>query len=188
MKVLIRSLREKGNLILTCVARLVPQKDFPTLLQGLQLSLEKDKKIHLLVAGDGELKSELIEMSSSLGISNHITWLGNIDAPQELMRQSDIFVLSSRYEGFGLVLLEAMQAGIAIIAPNNSAIPEVLGANYEGLFETGNPQNLSNRIIEFKNITHAATAKKNLAERLPLFSLQEMERKTSEVYAELRKV
>lgn len=185
---LIKSLREKGNIILSCVARLVPQKDFPTLLQGLQLSLEKDKKIHLLVAGDGELKSELIEISSSLGISNHITWLGNIDASQELMRQSDIFVLTSRYEGFGLVLLEAMQAGIAIIAPNNSAIPEVLGANYEGLFETGNPQNLSNRIIEFKNFTHAETAKKNLAERLPLFSLQEMERKTSDVYAELRKV
>ena len=184
----IRTLRKDGILILTCVARLVPQKDFPTLLQGFKLSLEKNANMHLLVAGDGELKLELAEMTSELGILDHVTWLGNVDAPQELMRESDLFLLSSRYEGFGLVLLEAMQAGCPIVAADNSAIPEVLGANYQGLFETGDPQKLSEKITDFTNMEFAKEARKYLFERLPKFGVLEMQKSTSAVYSELASV
>lgn len=184
----IKDLRGQGAIILTCVARLVPQKDFPTLLRGLKLTLEKDQNYYLFVAGDGELKSDLVDMAAKLGISNHVTWMGNIDTPQELMKQGDIFVLSSRYEGFGLVLLEAMQAGSAIVAASNTAIPEVLGDNYKGLFETGNPQELSNKLIKFANIEFSERSRKYLSERLLLFSLHEMEKSTSSVYLELKKV
>jgi len=58
-----------------------------------------------------------------------------------------VFVLSSNYEGFGLVLLEAMQAKVAILASNNSSIPEVLGNRYLGLFQTGNVEELKLKLI-----------------------------------------
>jgi glycosyltransferase involved in cell wall biosynthesis len=55
-------------------------------------------------------------------------------------------VLPSIYEGFGLVLLEAMQANKPILATNNSSIPEVLSKDYAGLFETSNVEKLSDLI------------------------------------------
>jgi glycosyltransferase involved in cell wall biosynthesis len=181
----IQSLRTKEISILSCVARLTPQKDFPTLLSGFKLALGKNSKLHLMVAGDGELKSELAQLCQDLGITKEISWLGNISSPQELMRQSDIFILASRYEGFGLVLLEAMQAGCPVIAANNSAIPEVLGDDYQGLFATGNPTQLSTKILELLNDKNASEAKQYLTRRLTQFSMEEMERSISRLYAGL---
>jgi glycosyltransferase involved in cell wall biosynthesis len=149
------------------------------------LALGKNPKLHLDIAGDGELKSELAQLSQSLGISDQISWLGNIKNPQELMRQSDIFVLASRYEGFGLVLLEAMQAGCSVIAANNSAIPEVLGDDYQGLFTTGDPNQLSRKILELLDYKKSEEAKIFLSNRLAKFSMKEMEESISNVYTEL---
>jgi glycosyltransferase involved in cell wall biosynthesis len=178
----ILSLRDENMSILTCVARLTPQKDFPTLLHGFKLALEKNSKLHLLVAGEGDQRIELVQITQTLGISSHVTWLGNIENPRDLMRQSDLFVLASRYEGFGLVLLEAMQAGCPIIAAKNSAIPEVLGEDYQGLFLTGDSHQLAQRIIEFLNFEYIEKVRSYLSKRLLEFSVQEMESNTTRVY------
>jgi len=59
----------------------------------------------------------------------------------------DMFILTSKYEGFGMVLLEALQCGRPIVASNNSAIPEVLGQDYPWLFNTGEASDLLEKII-----------------------------------------
>jgi CDP-glycerol glycerophosphotransferase len=98
------------------------------------------------------------------------------------MKISDVMVLSSNYEGFGLVLLEAMIVSCPIIAANNSAIPEVLGSGYSGLFETGNVLALTNKLIEFQHLEKRELALKELSLRINHFRSDVMEMKTSNCY------
>jgi glycosyltransferase involved in cell wall biosynthesis len=119
------------------VGRLVSQKDQETLITAFAKYHEKNSKSHLLIIGDGVLRDSLKVFSKNLGISRNITWIKNTSDPHFFMKHMDLFILSSKYEGFGLVLLEAMQSGVPIVAANNSSIPEVLGEKYPGLFKTG---------------------------------------------------
>ena len=64
------------------------------------------------------------------------------------LQDQDFFVLTSNYEGFGLVLLEAMDAKLPIIAARNSAIPEVLGESHPGLFVTRDSESLLQTLLD----------------------------------------
>jgi glycosyltransferase involved in cell wall biosynthesis len=141
------------------IGRLVPQKDYPTLLSAFAKVLTTVPSIELYVVGQGYLQEDLIELSKSLGINSKVHWLGKTEYINEFLSKIDLFILPSKYEGFGLVLLEAMVAKKPIIAANNSAIPEVLGKTYEGLFSTGDVQALAQQII-------SAISDKNFSERL----------------------
>ena len=141
------------------IGRLVPQKDYPTLLSAFSNVLKSAPNTELYVVGEGYLQKELIELSKSLGVSSKVYWLGKTEYINEFLSKIDLFVLSSKYEGFGLALLEAMAAKKPIIAADNSAIPEVLGNTYEGLFSTGNANALAQQI-------KIAISDKNFSERL----------------------
>ena len=130
-------------------ARLVPQKDHVTLLAAFSQFLKIHPDSKLMLIGNGELKSDLVEFSKKLGINEKVLWIDKTENSYDLLYQMDIFVLPSKYEGFGLVLLEAMQVNVPIIAVNNSSIPEVLGENYVGLFEAGNVGNLLKVMLNF---------------------------------------
>lgn len=134
------------NFKIGTISRLVPQKDLGTLLSAFKKTIEKYPSLKLSIVGDGYLKNSLQHESDKLGISTSVEWLGRTEDIGRYLKSIDLFVLTSRYEGFGLVLLEAMCSEVPILAPNNSAIPEVLGNDYPGLFETGNSAELSTKI------------------------------------------
>jgi glycosyltransferase involved in cell wall biosynthesis len=119
------------------IGRLTEQKDYPTLLKSFHLFLERSPGSQLIIIGVGELESELKEMALALNIEDNIQWVGKTQFINEYLSVMDLFLLTSIYEGFGLVLLEAMQMQIPIVASNNSAIPEVLGVEHPGLARTG---------------------------------------------------
>ena len=150
---------QSSNFKIGTIGRLVPQKDYPTLLSAFSNVLESVPNIELYVVGEGYLQKDLIELSKSLGISDKIHWLGKTEYIKEFLSIIDLFILPSKYEGFGLVLLEAMVAKKPIVAANNSAIPEVLGKTYEGLFSTGDVKALAQQI-------NTAISDKNFSERL----------------------
>jgi len=135
--------------VIGTIARLVPQKDHVTLLAAFSQFLKIHPNSKLMLIGDGDLKSDLVEFSEKLGINEKVLWIDKTDNSYTLLYEMNLFVLPSKYEGFGLVLLEAMQANVPIIATNNSSIPEVLGDNYIGLFEVGNVDNLLKLMLEF---------------------------------------
>ena len=147
------------NFKIGTIGRLVPQKDYPTLLSAFSNVLEKLPDAELYVVGEGYLQKELMELCKSLGVSSKVHWLGKTEYINEFFSKIDLFILPSKYEGFGLVLLEAMVAKKPIIAANNSAIPEVLGKTYEGLFQTGDVKALAQHI-------NTAINDKNFSERL----------------------
>ena len=150
---------QSSNFKIGTIGRLVPQKDYPTLLSAFSNVLESLPETELYVVGEGYLEKDLIEMSKSLGISEKVHWLGKTEYIKEFLSKIDLFILPSKYEGFGLVLLEAMVAKKPIVAANNSAIPEVLGKIYEGLFSTGDVKALAQQI-------NTAISDKNFSERL----------------------
>jgi len=129
------------------IGRLVPQKDFPTLLSSVLCLKEQGFKPSLKVCGAGPDYVSLVRLTESLGLTDCITWLGVQENPFLAMGELDVFVLKSRYEGFGLVLLEAINHGIPIVASMTSAIPEVLGYDYPLLAKQGDPIDFSLKIL-----------------------------------------
>ena len=152
------------------VARLVPQKDFPTLLEAFQSFLIQFPDSRLLIVGTGILDTELRKLSEQLEISEKVTWHGKTDDVKSLIQQMDLFVLPSKYEGFGLVLLEAIQAGTPVLAAKNSAIPEVLGTDSEGLFPTGKSDELFQKLVRFHDLSFRNSLAAEQRTRLDIFN------------------
>ena len=172
-----------GVLRVGVIGRLVKQKDYPTLLKAIKRVFDSGVEVELFIVGEGVEKDNLIELSLELGINKRVHWLGRTPFVNEFLSQLDLFVLPSIYEGFGLVLLEAMQANKPILAANNSSIPEVLGKDYAGLFETSNAEKLS--ILIKKVLLEDSFAKQlvsNYVSRLDNFKPKVMEEKILRVY------
>jgi glycosyltransferase involved in cell wall biosynthesis len=172
-----------GVLRVGSIGRLVRQKDYPTLLSAMRQIIDSGIDAELFIVGEGMEKNNLTELTLELGIHERVHWLGRTPFVNEFLSQLDLFVLPSIYEGFGLVLLEAMQANKPILATNNSSIPEVLGDDYIGLFETSNVEKLSGLIK--KVLLEDAFAKQlvlNYSKRLDIFKPEVMAEKLLHVY------
>jgi glycosyltransferase involved in cell wall biosynthesis len=128
------------------------------------------------------LESQLKALSIELGLENSVHFLGRTDKIIEFLSGLDVFLLTSKYEGFGLVLLEAMDAGIPIIASRNSAIPEVLGTDFPNLCETGNDEEFAEKILRLNDLEYRSTVLALQANRLVIFDAPSMARKIYEVY------
>ena len=174
---------QNSNYKIGTIGRLVPQKDYPTLLNAFSNVLKSVPNIDLYVVGEGYLQKDLIELSKSLGVNGKLHWLGKTEYIKEFLSKIDLFILPSKYEGFGLVLLETMVAKKPIIAANNSAILEVLGKTYEGLFSTGDANALSQQIK--KAISESSFSERlvqSYATQLELFDPSKMNAKIKKVY------
>ena len=99
------------------LGRLVPQKGFDVLLEAYAATRAQLGEHHLVLVGEGPERARLEALAHRLGIADAVHFPGFIDNPQPLLARAALFVLPSRYEGMGgLVLLEAMSHGVPIIA------------------------------------------------------------------------
>ena len=115
--------------ILLAVGRFNKEKDYPNLLQAIQILKKQNSfSFKLLVAGDGELRSLLEQKINELSIDDEVVLLGRRSDIPELMSAADLFVLSSKYEGFSLVVAEAMACKCLVVATDCGGVAEVLNA------------------------------------------------------------
>ena len=134
--------------LLGMVARLGPEKDHCSLLKALRLLIERGKKVHLLIVGDGPKRQELWELARRLGVVEQVSFTGNRRDIPQLLSALDLVVLSSFYEGTSITLLEAMAAGKAVLASRVGGNPQVVREGESGLlFEQGNVEELAQKII-----------------------------------------
>ena len=125
------------------VGRLHPDKDQATLIQGFanaQADLPTDSL--LVILGKGRLEQDLKELANELGIGEQVKFLGQIPEARRYFRAFDVFALSSDHEPFGMVLLEAMAAGVPLLATACGGAVEVV----EGvgiLFPLGDAERLA---------------------------------------------
>lgn len=131
------------------IGRLDAQKDVETLLEAFQKVAQKIKNVELLIVGDGPMKAKLETLALDLNISSQTRFLGWVQYPYKTLNNSDVFVFASKWEGFGLSLLEAMSCGVPVISSNCNYGPrEILGEDKYGmLVPVGNTSKMANALI-----------------------------------------
>ena len=134
---------------IVAVGRLVEMKDHRTLLNAMQI-LKPSCSFRLKIYGDGPLRAELDRLIDELGLSHQVRLLGWSEQIYLRLREADLFVLSSRYEGFGNVLLESMAAGLPVISTDCDSGPrEILADGQYGiLVPVANPEAMAAAIAK----------------------------------------
>ena len=123
-----------NDMIVGTIARLVPQKALHVLLEAFaRYRAIGRRQARLVIVGRGPLLAELKEAARRIDLADAVVWAGFREDIPALLRAFDVFALTSAYEGFGLVLLEAMAAGRPIVATAVSAIPEIVQDGQTGM-------------------------------------------------------
>ncbi|WP_185923216.1 glycosyltransferase [Hafnia paralvei] len=142
------NINEASHLLLS-VGRLTEAKDYPNLLNAFAV-LPLSPKPHLAIIGAGELEIQLKQEAIRLGIEERVHWLGITKDVAEWYSACDLFVLSSRWEGFGLVVAEAMSCERPIVVTDAGGVAEVVG-NSKLVVPVNDSNALAEKIIEVLN-------------------------------------
>lgn len=139
------------TVLLCMVANLysnVDHKNHPLLLQAVaQLIYEKNRNVHLLLVGDGSARSSLEKLCAKLNIADHVHFLGFTSKIPDILYHSDIKVLSSKSEGYGIALTEAAFMKKPLIAATGTcAIDRVINGKTGYLFKNNNADSLAEKI------------------------------------------
>ena len=105
-----------GERSLIAMGRLVPQKGFDLLLEALAKLKDRYPEWTLTILGEGELRPQLESLRNELGLDDRVHILGRVKNPDAFLKQGDIFIMSSRFEGFPNALCEAMACGLPVIS------------------------------------------------------------------------
>ncbi|MEO6722081.1 MAG: glycosyltransferase [Ferruginibacter sp.] len=136
------------------VGRLVPQKNLFFWLDIAKEIIKQLPAVSFDIVGDGYLKSELQQYADKSGIANSVHFHGEVrnDLLKDYYSKADIFLMTSNYEGFGRVILEAGVFGLPVISTNITGPEDIIISGYNGyLFETGDKEGFVNCIVELFN-------------------------------------
>ncbi|HEY3814279.1 MAG TPA: glycosyltransferase [Caulobacteraceae bacterium] len=135
-----------GPRLLT-MGRLAREKDHATLLRALAI-VRRTMPARLAILGTGPLRDELLALTRDLGLAEAVTMPGFDPYPVRWLQQTDLFVLSSKSEGFGNVLVEALSQGVPVVSTDCPTGPaEILdGGRYGTLCRVGDPEALAGAI------------------------------------------
>lgn len=126
-------IQKKGHgIILGNAGRLTKQKGQDKLIETAKILHEKKIDFTLFIAGTGELKNELTNLINKYQLKNNVILLNFVNDMETFMNSIDIFVLSSEWEGFGFVLVEAMIKSKPVVAFNITSNPEIVINNETG--------------------------------------------------------
>jgi len=177
----------ENEFIVGTIGRIVKQKDYPTLLQSFAKFQKLQDNAKLVIVGEGNLRNEMEIFSKKLGIAKKVIWYGKTSRVSEFIDSIDLFLFTSVYEGFGLVLLEAMAAKVPIVATKISAIPEVMGNKYIYLAEAGDVSDFASKMISVSNLGSIERNELNAyySERLNKFEPSYMNFQIEKVYKKI---
>ena len=165
--------------VMLFTARLQPQKDHQTLFHALKRVVGA----HLLLAGDGELRPQLMRLAQELGLSSRIHFLGRRDDIPQLLKIADVYAHSAHSEGFGIAALEAMAAGVPVVASNLPGLAEVVG-EAGILVPPGDSDAMAsalNRVLESAELRQKLSSAGR--QRAQEFSIEKTAQQFSELYA-----
>ena len=184
-----RELGAEAAHLLLIAARLHPEKGYETLFRALaNVRGRLGKPIVLAIAGTGPLLPMYQDLARSLSIEDSVRFLGFRNDLPDLMSASDVFVLPSVAEAFGLVLTEAMYLGTPVLASRVGGIPEIVTDEVDGiLVPPGDPASLASaieRLLEDQALRKklAGAGRDKVVER---FQFSRMVRSYEEYYDDL---
>jgi glycosyltransferase involved in cell wall biosynthesis len=133
--------RAADTVMIGLVGRLVPEKGFDLALTAASEFLKRHPEAHVVLAGDGPARHELQTLASRVGLNDRVSFLGARADMPGVYRSLDVMVLPSLNEGMPMTVLEAMAAGVPVIATRVGALPDVIHHGENGLlFEPGDAQ------------------------------------------------
>jgi glycosyltransferase involved in cell wall biosynthesis len=132
-----------------CVSAYKEQKAIDVLIHAFSMVRASRPSLHLVLVGGGYLREELQALAARIGVQDHIEFRGpqSRSAVAALLRGCEIFVLPSRFETFGIVILEAMACEKVVVATSAGGIPEIVESGVNGLLvEPDNAEALAQAI------------------------------------------
>ncbi len=170
--------------IIFSAGALHPRKGYKYLISAFKAVSRKTDNIKLVIAGSGPERAGLEKLITNLSLDKKVMLLGQRNDIEKLMQSADLFVLPSLKEAFGLVILEAMQNGLPVIASEVGGIPEIIENPDQGiLIPPGNKNELVKSIVSLLNRPELdEKLKQNGFTRWREFSAAKMARNTEAVY------
>lgn len=150
-----------GRFVVGWVGRLSREKGLDVLIDAM--AWLKDVPISVLVLGDGRERSALQERAASAGVAGAITWHPAVPEAARLFGAFDVFALSSHVEGTPMVIMEAMAAGVPIVAAAVGGVPDMVTADEALLVPPGEPRALAAALRQVATDTGAAMARARAA-------------------------
>jgi glycosyltransferase involved in cell wall biosynthesis len=135
-------------------------KAYDVLLRAARILLDRSQRFHFVIAGDcsNALGRELVELGRSLGIEQHVSFLGLRADVARILGNLDAFVLSSRTEGFSIACIEAMACGIPVIATRSGGPEEILEGGAGILVRTDDPEAIAQAVDDVTSSKALAVA------------------------------
>ena len=136
-----------GHFVIGHIGRFMPEKNHDFLLDVFAECVKKEKNCKLLLAGEGELLTQIKEKAVALGLEDKVVFLGPVTNPEDWYQTMDVFVLPSHFEGFGIVNIEAQAAGLPCVT--SDAVPSEVdvSGHVEQLPLSAGPEVWSDKIL-----------------------------------------
>lgn len=141
--------KNTGNIKVGAIGRLHPQKGFDLMIKAWQKLTPNNAQ--LTIAGDGPEKNNLIKQITKAELTNSIKLLGDISHVNSFYDSLDLLLIPSRWEGLGIVALEAGARGVPIVASDADGLKEILTPERAWIFKTGDENDLANKLKEALN-------------------------------------
>lgn len=184
----IKKLKTTGHTIVSTVGRFTIQKGLPNLMRAAQLAISKNPKLIFIFAGDGEERNELINLSAELGIAKNVIFTGFIRGQKlrDIYSVTDIFVMSSVSEPFGLTALEAAHHGDILILTYQSGVSEIIWSALK--YDFWDERKLADEILAVADSPALQeTLRNNIAKEYNQISWDKVAKKCLAVYNKTRK-
>lgn len=186
-----KSIFNQSEINFLSIGRFNEQKDYPNLIRAIYLAKENtEKPIKFYIAGDGILRPQIEQLIEELNLTTDVILLGARTDIPELINQADFFILSSKYEGFGLVVAEAMACHCFVISTDSSGPSEIMG-NTGILVEPQDSNKLAEAILSALDLSEEQIYLNNQQARKrieDMFSLEKSVRVWLDIYNKTKAV
>jgi glycosyltransferase involved in cell wall biosynthesis len=151
-----------GTALVGAIGNIRKPKAYDVLLRAARALLDRSQRFHLVIAGDcaNALGEQLRGLSRELGIERQVTFLGLRPDVSRILNNLDVYVLSSKTEGFSIACIEAMACGVPVVATRSGGPEQILEGEAGLLVPTGDPESLASgieRVLSSKELATAMT-------------------------------
>ncbi len=169
-----------------CVAHLREQKGHDDLLRAFAFVRTRIPQARLRLVGDGPLAPSLKELARTLDLEANVRFEGAVEDVWPLLSEANVFVLASRYEPLGIAVMEAMAAGLPVVATSVGGLPELVTPHRNGtLVPPGNVEALGQAIIDLFECSDDAAISANARSASAAWHESEMTAKYADLYERL---
>jgi glycosyltransferase involved in cell wall biosynthesis len=130
------------------VGRLCEQKGLRDLIEAFRVVVDKAPSARLLIVGGGALRDDLVRLARHRGVESRVTWAGARADIGNYLQIMDVFALPSRFEGLGIAVVEALWAGVPVVASSLPAIKEFVTPDWGRLVPPASPGPLAEALSE----------------------------------------